>query len=150
MSAPSPTVNRGLRNQIIGNRIYHNDRVGEPDPQADGGNLKATGQDNLVMDGNEVYDSGKGLWLDVWCRNSIYRNNRIHDNDGPGIHDETSTGSKIYNNVIWHNGAAEGPGAGGRASSSPPRRPPRSTATPWPGTRSASASSARTAPMTRA
>ena len=114
VSAPSPTANRGQRNQIIGNRIYHNDRVGEPDPQADGGNLKATGQDNLVMDGNDVSDSGKGLWLDVWCRNSIYRNNRIHDNDGPGIHDETSTGSKIYSNVIWHNGAAEtwGWGAG--------------------------------------
>jgi parallel beta-helix repeat protein len=114
VSAPSPTTNRGLRNQLVGNRIFHNDRVGEPDPQADGGNLKATGQDYLVMDGNEVYDGPKGLWLDVWCRNSTYSNNRIHDNDGPGIHDETSTGSKIYNNVVWRNGALEtwGWGAG--------------------------------------
>ncbi len=114
VSSTTPTQNRGQRNQLIGNRIFHNARTGEPDPGADSGNLKATGQDFLVLDGNEVYDSGKGLWLDAWCRNSTYRNNRIHDNGGPGIHDETSTGSKIYNNVIWRNGADEpwGWGAG--------------------------------------
>jgi len=104
ISAPSPTVGRGQHNLIISNKLFHNDRTGEPDPGADGGNLKATGQDNLMLDGNESYDSGVGLWLDVSCANATYRNNRVHDNDTVGIHDETSTASKIYNNVAYRNG----------------------------------------------
>jgi hypothetical protein len=114
ISAPSATLHRGQNNSLIGCTIYHNDRVGEPDPGADGGNVKATGQDGLVMDGNDVSDSGKGLWLDVSCADAIYRNNRIYDHDGPGIHDETSTGSEITGNVIYANGFSEtwGWGAG--------------------------------------
>ena len=104
VSAPSPTSNRGQRNTLIGNRIFHNDRVGEPDPGADGGNLKASGQDSLTLVGNDVSDSGVGLWLDVWCRNAIIFNNRVHDNDTAGIHDETSTGTRIIGNTIWNNG----------------------------------------------
>ena len=104
VSAPSPTVNRGQRNALIGNRIFHNDRVGEPDPGADGGNLKASGQDYLTLNGNEVFDSGVGLWLDVWCRNSVISNNRVHHNDTAGIHDETSTGTKVFGNAVWKNG----------------------------------------------
>ena len=58
----------GQRNQISSNRIYHNNRTGEPDPNADAGGLKATWQDGLTLDGNEVYDNGgPGLWLDAAC-----------------------------------------------------------------------------------
>ena len=78
--------------------------MGEPDPGADGGNLKASGQDSLTLVGNDVSDSGVGLWLDVWCRNAIIFNNRVHDNDTAGIHDETSTGTRIIGNTIWNNG----------------------------------------------
>ena len=49
----------GLRNPLIGNRIYHNNRTGEPDPRRRC-RLKATLQHNLLLDGNEVYDNGKG------------------------------------------------------------------------------------------
>jgi len=45
-----------------------------------------------------------GLWLDVSCRNTIIFNNRVHDNDTAGIHDETSTGTRIIGNTVWNNG----------------------------------------------
>ena len=104
VSAPSPTVNRGQRNTLVGNRIFHNQRTGDPDPGADGGNLKASGQDYLTLNGNDVSDSGVGLWLDVWCRNTVISNNRVFDNDTAGIHDETSTGTRIFGNAVWKNG----------------------------------------------
>jgi len=104
VSAPSPTVNRGQRNTLVGNRIFHNQRTGDPDPGADGGNLKASGQDYLTLDGNAVSDSGVGLWLDVWCRNTVISNNRVFSNDTAGIHDETSTGTRIIGNAVWKNG----------------------------------------------
>jgi nitrous oxidase accessory protein NosD len=111
-------------NRIIDNRIYHNDRTGEPDPNADAGGLKATGQDELVLDGNVVFDNGeKGLWLDVSCLDATISNNSVHHNDTAGIMDETSTGTEIFGNVAWANGfgrygAVWGWGAGILVSSS--------------------------------
>src|SRR4051794_37640273 len=82
----APTVHGAHGNRIIGNRIYHNNRVGEPDPNVDAGGLKASGQDDLVLDGNIVYDNGgMGLWLDVSCFNATVSNNKVHDNDAAGI-----------------------------------------------------------------
>jgi nitrous oxidase accessory protein NosD len=120
----APTVHGAHRNRITANRIYHNDRVAEPDPNADAGGLKASGQDDLVLDGNIVYDNGeKGLWLDVSCFNASISNNRVHDNDTAGIMDETSTNTKINGNAAWANGfgrygAVWGWGAGILISSS--------------------------------
>ncbi len=95
----------GQRNQISSNRIYHNNRTGEPDPNADAGGLKATWQDGLTLDGNEVYDNGgAGLWLDAACLNATISNNKVHHNDSAGIMDETSTGTKITGNSAWENG----------------------------------------------
>ncbi len=115
VSAPGVNNNRGQRNQVIGNRIYRNNIVGEPDNNGDAAGIKITAQDNFVISGNEVYDNGaNGLWQDAWCRNSMISNNRVHGNNGPGIFDETSTGTKISGNVSWRNGANEpwGWGAG--------------------------------------
>ena len=101
----APAIHGGLRNRITGNRIYHNDRTGEPDPNADAGGLKATGQDYLLLNGNVVYDNGeKGLWLDVSCLNATISNNKVHHHDTAGIMDETSTGTKIFGNAVWKNG----------------------------------------------
>ncbi len=95
----------GQRNQISSNRIYHNNRTGEPDPNADAGGLKATWQDGLTLDGNEVYDNGgAGLWLDAACLNATISNNKVHHNDSAGIMDETSTGTWITGNSAWENG----------------------------------------------
>jgi parallel beta-helix repeat protein len=120
----APTVHGAHGNRIIGNRIYHNNRVGEPDPNVDAGGLKASGQDDLVLDGNIVYDNGgMGLWLDVSCFNATVSNNKVHDNDAAGIVDETSTNTKINGNSAWANGfgrdsAVWGWGAGILISSS--------------------------------
>ena len=114
----------GQGNQIRGNRIYHNNRTGEPDPYADAGGLKATWQDSLTLDGNEVYDNGgPGLWLDAACLNATISNNKVHHNDMAGIMDETSTGTWITGNATWENGfssygAVWGWGAGILISSS--------------------------------
>ena len=104
------TIHGGLRNRIVGNRIYHNDRTGEPDPNVDAGGLKATSQEDLVLDGNAVHDNGgTGLWLDAACLNTTISDNEVHQNEGPGIMDETSTGTRIFGNGSWKNGF--GPGA---------------------------------------
>ena len=95
----------GLRNRIEGNRIYHNNRTGEPDPYVDAAGLKASGQSSLVLDGNEVYDNGeRGLWLDGGCVNTTISNNKVHHHDTAGIMDETSTGTRIFGNATWENG----------------------------------------------
>lgn len=116
-----PAVHTGLRNQIVNNRIYDNNIVGEPDPNADAAGMKATGQDDLLVDGNECYgNDASGLWLDVSCLDCTISNNNVHDNTGPGIMDETSTGTTINGNAVWRNGFAEswGWGAGILVSSS--------------------------------
>jgi hypothetical protein len=112
----------GQSNEIRASRIYHNNRTGDPDPGADAGGLKATWQDGLILDGNQVYDNGgAGLWLDAACLNATISNNKVHDNSGPGIMDETSTGTWITGNAVWRNGFSDavwGWGAGILISSS--------------------------------
>jgi len=102
-------VGGGLRNRIVGNRIYHNDRVGEPDPNVDAGGLKATNQVEVVIEGNVVHDNGgAGLWLDAACLDATVRDNEVHHNEGAGIMDETSTGTTIAGNAAWANGFGPG------------------------------------------
>lgn len=95
----------GLGNRLIGNRIYNNNTAEQYSAEWESGGVKATVQTNLVMDGNEVYGNhGPGLWCDIYCRNTHYTNNRIHDNTHAGVMEEVSYDGVITGNVTWRNG----------------------------------------------
>jgi parallel beta-helix repeat protein len=110
----------GYRNALIGNRIYHN-RKPSVETGVDGA-VKATLQHNLLIRDNEIYENqGHAIWLDVANVDTTITNNRVHDNEGPGIMMETSTGATINGNAVWKNGfsaAVWGWGAGILISSS--------------------------------
>jgi hypothetical protein len=111
----------GQNNSVTNSHIYNNN-TGGFDPEWESGGLKATRQTNLLLDGNEVNNNiGPGLWCDIYCRNTTYSNNRVHDNSYAGIMEEVSYGAKIIGNVVWRNGAGKadwGWGAGILVSSS--------------------------------
>ena len=92
---------------VARNRIHHNNPNFKYDPGWEAGGGKATVVRGLTFDANESYaNNGPGLWCDVDCRDVTYRNNRIWDNTGPGIHFETSVGATIAGNRVWGNGYA--------------------------------------------
>jgi Right handed beta helix region len=95
----------GNGNRLVGNRIYNNNTAEHYSAEWESGGVKATVQTNLVMDGNEVYGNhGPGLWCDIYCRNTRYTNNRIHDNTHAGVMEEVSYDGVITGNVTWRNG----------------------------------------------
>jgi parallel beta-helix repeat protein len=60
---------------------------------------------NLVVRGNYVHDNkGPGLWTDGHNIYTLYENNRVIDNFGPGIDHEISHDAVIRNNVVEGNG----------------------------------------------
>jgi parallel beta-helix repeat protein len=111
----------GKNNVLRNNRIYANNTAGF-DPEWEAGGVKATVQTGLRLEGNEVYDNaGPGLWCDIYCRDIVVTDNRIHHNSHAGIFFEVSTGATIRGNRLWENGwgkAVWGWGAGILISSS--------------------------------
>lgn len=112
----------GLNNKLLDNRIYDNNIEDRFSAEWESGGVKATVQTDMVMDGNEVYGNhGPGLWCDIYCRNTVYNNNRVHDNTHAGIMEEVSYDATISNNHAWNNGFGKnvwGWGAGILVSSS--------------------------------
>jgi parallel beta-helix repeat protein len=45
-----------------------------------------------------------GVWCDIQCTHVTYSDNRVHHNSLAGLHLETSSGAKIFGNVVWENG----------------------------------------------
>ncbi len=117
----SGTPQDGQGNIVRGNRIHDNNIAGF-DPEWEAGGLKATVQTGLLLQGNEVdHNDGPGLWCDIYCRGTVYRANRVHDNTYAGIMEEVSYDGLITANVAWNNGygkAVWGWGAGILVSSS--------------------------------
>jgi parallel beta-helix repeat protein len=54
--------------------------------------------------GNEfAYNVGPGLWLDNSCDENQIERNFCHDNEGPGIMVEISSGNQVFNNICSSN-----------------------------------------------
>ncbi|CAN5779010.1 hypothetical protein BH23CHL7_BH23CHL7_06610 [soil metagenome] len=92
---------------VKGNRIHHNNPNWAYDWAWEAGAGKAVRTLRLTFEGNRVYaNNGFGLWCDIYCRKTTYRNNRIYNNTHSGIHEEVSYDALIEGNVLYNNGNA--------------------------------------------
>ena len=100
----------GNGNDIIieGNRIWSNNRYGF-DPRWEAGGVKVAESDGVTFRGNRVFDNnGPGLWCDIECRNVVYEDNLVVNNEYAGIFHEISFNAVIRKNVVRHNGRGRG------------------------------------------
>ncbi|NIA25561.1 MAG: hypothetical protein GWP04_08310 [Gammaproteobacteria bacterium] len=89
---------------IEGNEIAFNNTE-NVDSHWEAGGSKFVHTVNLVVRGNYVHDNkGPGLWTDGNNIYTLYENNRVVDNYGPGIDHEISHDAVIRNNVVEGNG----------------------------------------------
>lgn len=90
--------------RIEDNRIWSNNIYGF-DPTWEAGGVKIAISDGVTFRGNHVHDNnGPGLWCDIDCRNVVYEENLVENNQDVGIFHEISFKAAIRNNVVRHNG----------------------------------------------
>jgi len=69
------------------------------------GGMKATRTLRLVVRGVYSHDNhGPGLWTDIDARDTLYEDNVVADNFGPGIYHEISYDAVIRGNQVFSNG----------------------------------------------
>ena len=92
--------------RIEGNRIWSNNMYGF-DPRWEAGGAKIAKSDGVTFRGNHVHDNdGPGLWCDIECRNVVYEDNFVENNQDIGIFHEISFNAVMRRNVVRHNGSA--------------------------------------------
>ncbi len=90
--------------RIENNRIWSNNIYGF-DATWEAGGVKIALSDRVTFRGNHVYDNdGPGLWCDIDCRNVLYEENLVENNQDVGIFHEISFKAVIRNNVLRRNG----------------------------------------------
>ena len=97
----------GLGNNILvqGNEIAKNGFWSGVNPGWEGGGFKFTDTDGLIVRSNYSHDNhGTGMWTDYNNIHTLYENNVVANNDGPGIQHEVSYDAVIRNNVVEGNG----------------------------------------------
>jgi hypothetical protein len=89
---------------IEGNRIWSNNIYGF-DPVWEAGGAKIAESSGVTFRDNYVHDNnGPGLWCDIECRNVVYERNLVENNQHNGIFHEISFNAVIRGNVVRHNG----------------------------------------------
>jgi len=92
---------------IEGNRIRSNNIHGF-DPDWEAGGVKIALSDGVTFRANHVHDNrGIGLWCDIDCRNVVYEDNLVEDNQYSGIFHEISFNAAIRNNLLRNNGRGD-------------------------------------------
>jgi hypothetical protein len=90
--------------RIEDSRIWSNNIYGF-DPAWEAGGVKITESDGVTFRGNHIHDNnGPGLWCDIDCRNVVYEENLVENNQHVGIFHEISFNAVIRRNVVRHNG----------------------------------------------
>ena len=93
---------RPHRNNHWSNNVYGFD------PAWEAGGVKIAKSDGVTFLGNHVYNNyGVGLWCDIDCRNVVYEENLVENNQYSGIFHETSFNAVIRNNVLRYNGKGD-------------------------------------------
>jgi hypothetical protein len=94
----------GRNNTLRNLDVYRN---GDPTQTGfEAGGVKATVQNNLVIDGGTWHDNtGPGIWCDINCVGGTIRGTKVWNNSTSGIFYEISSGAIIENNALWDNGA---------------------------------------------
>ena len=150
-SGSPPTARWGVHNQITGNRIYHNNRTGEPDPYVDAAASRPVGSIRSCSTATRSTTTARGVGSTGAASTRPSRTTRSTTATRPGSWTRRAPAPGSSATRRGRTASAHGaPGAGGRASSSRRRRTPRYGTTRSPGTGSASASSAKTAPTAQA
>lgn len=89
---------------VEGNEIDNNNFDGPPDFNETGGTKFAL-TTNLTVQQNFVHhNNGAGLWTDIDNIGTVYSDNIVSDNLGPGIEHEISFSATIRNNTVTNNG----------------------------------------------
>ncbi len=69
------------------------------------GGVKFTRTDGLILRNLVVHHNlGPGLWVDIDASNTLYEDNVVYSNNGPGIFHEISYEAVIRNNEVYDNG----------------------------------------------
>jgi parallel beta-helix repeat protein len=90
---------------VQGNEISWNNYLKLHDPYWEAGGSKFLNTTRLTLRGNHVHDNhGPGLWLDHNNVDAVYEDNRLINNNGPGIFHEISHAADIRNNYLEGNG----------------------------------------------
>jgi hypothetical protein len=97
-------VGNGKGILVENNHIWSNNTKGF-DPAWEAGGVKVALSDGVAFRNNHVHDNnGPGLWCDIDCRNVLYEGNRVENNHDVGIFHEISFKAVIRNNVLRSNG----------------------------------------------
>jgi hypothetical protein len=92
---------------IESNRIWSNNIRGF-NPAWEAGGVKFGESDSVTFRANHVHDNyGLGLWCDIDCRNVVYEDNLVENNQYSGIFHEISFKAVIRNNSLRHNGKGD-------------------------------------------
>jgi len=97
----------GHGNNILvqGNEFGHNGGWSGINYGDEGGGAKFSHTNGLVVRSNYSHDNiGDGLWTDGDNINTLYENNTVVNNIGPGIQHEISYDAIIRNNIVMNNG----------------------------------------------
>ncbi|MGJ4941593.1 right-handed parallel beta-helix repeat-containing protein [Bradyrhizobium sp. HKCCYLS1011] len=90
---------------IEDNHVWSNNVYGF-DPEWEAGGAKIAQSSGVTFRHNHVHDNnGVGLWCDIECRNVIYEDNLVENNQYNGIFHEISFNAVIRRNVVRHNGS---------------------------------------------
>lgn len=94
---------------IENNVIYNSGINADTGAGENGGNMKFTrvngNEAQLIIRGNEVYNSQYGIWCDVGCNDVVIENNNVHDNGNAGIICELSQNFIIRGNIVTRSSA---------------------------------------------
>ena len=95
---------RGFRARIINNEISYNNYNDRYSMNWEAGGTKFLFTESLVAAGNNVHDNhGAGLWSDGRNYDTLYEDNTVTNNYGPGIEHEVSYDAIIRRNVVEGN-----------------------------------------------
>jgi parallel beta-helix repeat protein len=83
--------------------IYNNINRYDPAWHAGGAKLTPKFNHGRITRCEFAYNIGPGLWLDDCCTDNFIESNFCHDNEGPGIMVETSSGNGVFNNICYSN-----------------------------------------------
>jgi parallel beta-helix repeat protein len=89
---------------VENNRIDHNNTAGYDPAWEAGGSKWAAGTQRLTVRGNHVFaNNGPGLWTDGDNVDTVYEDNLVEQNLGPGIIHEISYDAVIRGNTVRQN-----------------------------------------------
>ena len=98
-------VGSPTKGYIVGAEIARNNANSNYSTRYQAAGIKLTGAKDSIFYQNNVHDNGgPGIWNDIYSVRNIIDHNIITHNVGPGIMDEISTYARIYYNTISNEG----------------------------------------------